>query len=212
MACAGRSSHIPSSEYTTGYVGSTGKGSTSDKKIGVVGLCMFDLRRRGLVGPVSMVGVSGKKFVPIREHLQKNISDVYNGLDVSFKSYPADDTTDPNAYKTAIDDLSKGSAVTIFTPDSTHFDIAMYAIERGHHVLITKPATKLLEDHLKLVEAARKHGVFVYVEHHKRFDPAYADARYRAKKLGDFNYFYSYMSQVSAPLSPSKTFRRSKFS
>jgi len=35
----------------------------------------------------------------------------------------------------------------------------------------------------------------VYVEHHKRFDPAYADARFKARKLGDFNYFYSYMSQ-----------------
>lgn len=157
---------------------------------------MFDLRRRNLVSNISMVGVSGKKFPPIRDHLQKNIRDVYNGLDVSFKSYPADDKTDPDAYKTAIDGLPKGSAVTIFTPDSTHFDIALYAIERGHHVLITKPATKLLADHLKLIDAARQNGVFVYVEHHKRFDPAYADARYRAKKMGDFNYFYSYMSQV----------------
>ena len=191
---------VGTGEYTTGYVASTGKASTSDKKIGVVGLCMFDLRRRGLVGALSMVGVSGKKFPRIRAHLQQNIRDAYNGLDVSFGSFPADDATDPDAYRAAIDALPRGSCVTIFTPDSTHFPIAMYAIQRGCHVLITKPATKLLKDHLDLLAASRKHHVFVYVEHHKRFDPAYADARYRAKKLGDFNYFSSYMSQPKSQL------------
>ena len=61
--------------------------------------------------------------------------------------------------------------------------------------MITKPAVKLLEHHLSLLDAAKKHGVYVYIEHHKRYDPAYSDARFRAKNLGDFNYFYSYMSQ-----------------
>ena len=70
-----------------------------------------------------MVGVSGKKFPAIREHLKKNISEAYNRLDVSFQSFPSDDQSDPEAYKRAIDALPKGSAVTIFTPDSTHYDI-----------------------------------------------------------------------------------------
>jgi D-galacturonate reductase len=102
---------------------------------------------------------------------------------------------DPDAYKTAIDALKPGDAITIFTPDTTHFPIAMYAIERGIHVLITKPAVKILAQHQQLIEAAKKKGVYVYVEHHKRYDPAYSDAKHKALKLGDFNYFYSYMSQ-----------------
>lgn len=101
-------------------------------------------------------------------HLEKNIRDVYNGLDVSFTSFPAGDTRDPEAYKAAIDTLKPGDAITIFTPDTTHFPIALYAIKRKIHVLITKPATKTLEDHLTLIEEADKQGVFVYVEHHKR--------------------------------------------
>ncbi|KAF5852091.1 hypothetical protein GGP41_000835 [Bipolaris sorokiniana] len=134
------------------------------------------------------------------EHLQKNISEAYNNLDVSFEEFPKEGKTDPNAYKAAIDALPKGSAITIFTPDTTHYPIALYAIERGIHVLITKPAVKLLEHHQKLLETAKKHNVFVYIEHHKRYDPAYADARFRAQKLGDFNYFYSYMSQPKSQL------------
>ncbi|OXV05544.1 hypothetical protein Egran_06691 [Elaphomyces granulatus] len=193
---------VGTGEYTTGFV--HGAASGSDKKVGVVGLSLFDLRRRGKVAKLSMVGVSGSKFPAIRKHLEKNISDVYNGLNVSFESFPADDQTDPEAYKTAINALEPGSAITIFTPDTTHYPIALYAIQRKIHVMITKPATKLLQDHLDLLVESRRHGVFVFVEHHKRFDPAYSDARARAQTLGDFNYFYSYMSQ---PKSQLETFR-----
>lgn len=36
------------------------------------------------------------------------------------------------------------------------------------------------------------------VEYHKRFDPVYSDARIRARSLGPFSYYYSYMAQVRA--------------
>ena len=109
---------IGTGEYTTGFVG--GGQSGSDKKVGVVGLTMFDLRRRGKVDKLSMVGTSGNKFPAIRKHLHKNITEAYNGLDTTFTSYPGDDDRDPEAYKTAIDALSPGDAITIFTPDTTH--------------------------------------------------------------------------------------------
>jgi D-galacturonate reductase len=139
-------------------------------------------------------------MLQIGEHLTKNITKVYNNLDTSFASYPPNDTVDPNAYKPAIDALPTGSAITIFTPDTTHYPIALYAITRKIHVLITKPAVKTLSHHLALLAAAKEHGVFVYIEHHKRYDPAYADAKYKAQGLGDFNYFYSYMSQPKSQL------------
>ncbi|KAI9736670.1 MAG: hypothetical protein M1834_000874 [Cirrosporium novae-zelandiae] len=189
---------VGTGEYTTGYV--AGKASTSDKSVGVVALTMFDLRRRGKVGNLSMVGIAGDIYAGIREHFKKNISEVYNNLDVSFTSYPEVGVTNYEAYKTAIDALSPGDAITIFTPDPTHYPIALYAVQHKIHVLVTKPATQLLEHHLSLLEEAKKNGVFVYVEHHKRFDPTYADARAKAKNLGDFNYFYSYMSQPKSQL------------
>jgi D-galacturonate reductase len=55
---------IGTGEYTTGFVG--GGASGSDKKVGVVGLTLFDLRRRGKVANLSMVGTTGKKFPAIR--------------------------------------------------------------------------------------------------------------------------------------------------
>jgi D-galacturonate reductase len=49
--------------------------SGSDKKVGVVGLTLFDLRRRGKVGKLSMVGTSGNKFPTIRKRLCRTIID-----------------------------------------------------------------------------------------------------------------------------------------
>jgi D-galacturonate reductase len=194
---------VGTGEYTTGFVGSSE--AAPDKKVGVVGLTLFDLRRRGKVDKLSMVGVNGTKYPAIREHLTKNITGVYNNLDATFTSYPADDQKDADAYKTAIDALSPGDAITIFTPDPTHYPIALYAIERGIHVLITKPAVKLLEHHTELINKAREKNVYVFIEHHKRFDPAYWDARFKAQKLGDFNYFYSYMAQPKYQLETFKS-------
>ncbi|EPQ60871.1 NAD P-binding protein [Gloeophyllum trabeum ATCC 11539] len=179
-------------EYTTGWTGSGA--SKSDKK----------------VEKLSMVGVNGGKFPAIRQHLQENIAGVYKDMDVSFDAFPEEGKVDPLAYKTAIDKLSKGDAVIIFTPDNTHYDIALYAIERGLHVLVTKPAVQQLKHHNALIAAAKKHGVVCFVEHHKRrvppcpFDPVYSDAKARAQTLGEFNFFSAWMSQ---PKSQLETFR-----
>lgn len=99
------------------------------------------------------------------------------------------------------------SAVTIFTPDETHFDIALCAIQHGVHVMLAKPAVHTLEQHQTLVEAAKKTGVLVCVEFHKRFDPIYMDAVQQMRNeniVGDFGYFYAYMSQPKYQL---KTFQ-----
>ncbi|EIN13507.1 D-galacturonic acid reductase [Punctularia strigosozonata HHB-11173 SS5] len=189
-------------EYTTGWTGSGA--SKSDKKIGVVGLTLFDLRRREKVDKLSMVGVNGSKFPAIRQHLSENIAGVYKDMDVTFQAYPPENKVDPDAYKEAIDALSAGDAVIIFTPDNTHFAIAMYAIERGMHVLVTKPAVQTLQHHNELIAAAKKHNVVCFVEHHKRFDPVYSDAKARAQTLGQMNFFSAWMSQ---PKSQLETFR-----
>ncbi len=70
--------------------------------------------------------------------------------------------------------MKKGDIAAIFTPDDTHFEIAKECIENGLHVLITKPSVKSLAHHQELVDLARKNGVLVDVEFHKRFDPMYA--------------------------------------
>mmetsp|Transcript_5868 Transcript_5868/g.11496 ORF Transcript_5868/g.11496 Transcript_5868/m.11496 type:complete len:423 (-) Transcript_5868:98-1366(-) len=185
---------VGTGEYTTGYVGGTA--ADSDKGAGVVALTMFDLRRRAKVDRVGMCGVNGKKFPGIRNHMQQNIGNVYRDMDLTCDTFPADDAVDPAAYRTAIQTFKPGDVSIIFTPDDTHFDIAMSAIEQGLHVMVTKPIVQTLEQHQALCKAAAAKNVLVAVEVHKRLDPFYADARDRARAtLGDFQYLAAYMSQ-----------------
>ena len=136
-------------------------------------------------------------YIGIRKHMKECIQDVYKNItDISLSTSPNDDSCDPLAYRTALIDFNAGDVAIIFTPDDTHFDIAMACIERGLHVLITKPVVMNLEHHNILANAAKQRNVLVAVEVHKRWDPIYVDARDRIQQhLGTFSYIYSYMSQ-----------------
>uniref|UniRef100_A0A7S4VCI2 Gfo/Idh/MocA-like oxidoreductase N-terminal domain-containing protein n=1 Tax=Alexandrium monilatum TaxID=311494 RepID=A0A7S4VCI2_9DINO len=181
-------------EYTTGFVG--GKAADSDKSTGVVGLVCLDLRMRGKLGRLGMCGVNGKKFPAIRAHMKRVLGDVYEGIDPSvIETFPEDGVVDPQSFRPAAGSFQPGDCAIIFTPDDTHLEIALACIERGMHVLITKPPVKTLEDHRTLMAAAAKHNVLVQIEVHKRFDPIYLDACDRIQNLGPFSYFTSYMSQ-----------------
>jgi len=190
---------IGTGEYTTGVVGA--QGGKSDKGAGVIALTLFDLRKRGLVDQLHMVGTNGTKFPQIRDHMQKMIGDVYKGLDLGFQSYPADNVqNNPNAYVDALGQMEKGDVVTVFTPDDTHFPIAAEAVKRGCHVLMAKPLVKTVKEHQDLQQLAEEHNVLVAIDVHKRWDPIYIDARDRIRGMGDFSYYHSYMSQPKSQL------------
>lgn len=146
--------------------------------------------------PVGMITKKGKKFPGIRAHMQKCIGDVYAEMDLTCDTFPADTEVNPEAYEDAIKSFQPGDVAVIFTPDDTHYKIALECINRGMHVMVTKPIVQTLEQHQSLAKAAEEKGVLVAVEVHKRLDPFYADARDRVKSgLGNFQYMYAYMSQ-----------------
>lgn len=169
---------VGTGEYSTGY----GADAKSDKKAGVVLLTCLDLRARGLVGEIRLAGTNGRKLPAIREHISRAIGEAYPKTFPSAESlrvhmYPKDDAVDPEAYKEALSAMPPGSAVIVFTPDDTHFRIALDSIRAGHHVLVTKPIVQTLEHHKILAAEAETAGVLVAVEVHKRWDPMYEDAR-----------------------------------
>ncbi|KAJ3179924.1 hypothetical protein HK101_010000 [Irineochytrium annulatum] len=192
---------VGTGEYTTGYVPHRSATSTTDKTLGVICLVLFDLRSRAKVRSVTLVGTTGRKNADIRSHLAKGIGSLYRGLDVSVVLLPDDGVDrDNDAYVAAMTRMKKGDACIIFTPDDTHHAIAREALRRGLHVLVAKPAVKLASQHGELAALARENGLVACVEMHKRFDPIYADARERARALGDFSHFAAYMSQPKSQL------------
>lgn len=79
-------------------------------------------------------------------------------LDARREAHPQVETfTDFRAMFEAVGD--RIDAVTVSTPDHTHYAIAMAAIRRGKHVFVQKPLARTIGEVRALRDAAREHGV-----------------------------------------------------
>jgi predicted dehydrogenase len=59
----------------------------------------------------------------------------------------------------------KIDAVAIATPVSTHFDLALAALQAGKHVLVEKPITVSSEQAIRLIEEAQRRNLALMVDH-----------------------------------------------
>ncbi len=69
---------------------------------------------------------------------------------------------------TRVQDLLKSpavDAVVIATPVSTHFELALQALQAGKHVLVEKPLTMTTEQAVRLTEEADRRGLTLMVDH-----------------------------------------------
>lgn len=73
-------------------------------------------------------------------------------------------------YKEMIDTMNL-DMVHICTPNFTHFDIAMYAMDHGVNVVCEKPMTISIEQAEKMVAKAKETGLVNAINFHNRFYP-----------------------------------------
>ncbi|MGE0592526.1 MAG: Gfo/Idh/MocA family protein [Vicinamibacterales bacterium] len=84
-------------------------------------------------------------------------------------------------------------AVVIATPVSTHFELAMAALQAGKHVLVEKPLTSRAEQAERLIEEADRRGLVLMVDHTFVYTSAVEKMRELtvAGELGDIYYYDS---------------------
>ena len=68
--------------------------------------------------------------------------------------------------------LDAVDAVLIATPASSHYALALRALEAGKHVLIEKPFTRTMAEGRDLVERAERAGLILMVDHTFVYSPA----------------------------------------
>jgi len=56
-------------------------------------------------------------------------------------------------------------AIAVATPVSTHFDLALAALQAGKHVLLEKPMTSSSKQALRLIEEAKQRNLVLMVDH-----------------------------------------------
>ncbi len=74
-------------------------------------------------------------------------------------------------------DRENPDVVHICTPNSSHYEMAMYAMERGISVVCEKPLTKTLEQARKLAAYAKEHGIITGVNFNCRWYPQVMQAK-----------------------------------
>jgi predicted dehydrogenase len=83
--------------------------------------------------------------------------------------------------------------VAIATPVSTHFDLALRALQAGKHVFVEKPITPTAEQALRLVEEAEKRNLVLMVDHTFAYTGAVRKMRelVDTNQIGDLYYYDS---------------------
>ena len=74
-----------------------------------------------------------------------------------FKKYP--NAKQWKDFRKMLDEQKDIDAVIVATPDHLHTPVAMAAMQRGKHVYVQKPLTRLVSEARVLTEAARKYKV-----------------------------------------------------
>jgi predicted dehydrogenase len=73
--------------------------------------------------------------------------------------------------------LNECDAVTIATPTSTHFEVAIESLKHNVHCFIEKPITENYNEAVKLIEKAKEKNVLIQVGHVERFNSALASLK-----------------------------------
>lgn len=79
-------------------------------------------------------------------------------------------------YSDLADILTNVDALSIVTPTTEHFAVAIECIKAGKDILIEKPVTLNPDDAEKLIVEAHKRNVIIQVGHIERFNPAFKKA------------------------------------
>ena len=111
---------------------------------------------------VAVVGVSGMGGYATDQAAKEHMVALCDVDDVraagAFKKYP--DVPRFKDFRVMLDKLGKEiDAVSISTPDHTHFAVAMAAMERGKHVFVQKPLAHTVWQVRTLAKAAKHYKV-----------------------------------------------------
>ena len=99
-------------------------------------------------------------------------------------------------YRKMIDE-AKLDTVHVLTPNSTHFPMAKYAVEKGVNVVVEKPLAMEKAEALELVKLCRENKVMNAISHNMRYYPMVKQAREmrKAGELGDIRLIHGHYLQ-----------------
>lgn len=96
---------------------------------------------------------------------------------------------------------TKPDLVVVAVPTNLHFEVANYALDTGHHVLVEKPIATTLEEAETLIQLAKRRSVHLAVGHVERFNPAVMALK-QLLAQGDLGTIFSLHARRLGPFPP----------
>jgi predicted dehydrogenase len=149
---------------------------------------LYELQRNSVIGEIQICGQRSSTLRSLVE--SPALQRAFPGQ--SFVAFPPlDDTSEtpqPRLYEQVVRALPEQSIVIVALPDHLHKEAILYALRCNQHVITVKPLVLSSADSSEIEEEARKRGLLVAVEFHKRFDDRSLMARdkYRNGMFGEF--------------------------
>lgn len=149
---------------------------------------LYQLQRLGRVGRIQVcaLNVTALRRLAESEGLRAAFPEQ------SFEPSPAwdapVDAQFPELYREVIASLPPHNLVVVAVPDHFHGPVIRAALEADQHVLSVKPLVPSYGEAKEVDALARRRGLYVGVEYHKRFDRRALEARlqYRRGRFGEF--------------------------
>lgn len=148
---------------------------------------LYHLQRTGRIGEIHICGTRAASLRALRD--DETLRRAFPGQ--GFTAYPdpdGDGPPEPERYLQTLADAPRHAIAVIAVPDQLHLPIAMEALRNDQHLCVVKPLALTCRDGETIAEEARRRGLLVGIEYHKRFDHRALMARsaYRAGKFGNF--------------------------
>ena len=150
---------------------------------------LYHLQHQGLIGPIRIADRLARTLDKLRRDAP--LAAGFPGQ--SFEAFPnaaraGADADDPGIFRKVIADMPPRNLVVVAVPDHLHHEVILHALRHDQHVLTVKPLVLRHAQAAEIEREARRRGLLVGIEYHKRFDTRSLMARqeYRAGRLGQF--------------------------
>jgi predicted dehydrogenase len=127
----------------------------------------MELTRVGVIG----VGHLGKLHATLYQEVEEAKLIGIHDTDIEKAKKLADEINVP-AYENVDQLIQDVDALNIVTPTSSHFDIALRALNNKKHIFLEKPITRTEKQAEQLISLAKDIGCHLQVGHIERFNPA----------------------------------------
>ncbi|HEY3743040.1 MAG TPA: Gfo/Idh/MocA family oxidoreductase [Bryobacteraceae bacterium] len=138
---------------------------------------LYQLRRLGRVDSIAVCARHAATLDALAAHAP--IKEAFPGF--AFEAHAGE-------YTDLLQSLPPRQLVVVALPDSLHFAAVMAALAADQHVLCVKPLVLRASESIEIENEARRRGLLVAIEYHKRFDDRSLMAR-RLYKQGAFGEF-----------------------